>query len=79
MPCAGALIKYALALELTDAGFDASVLSEFRVRLITGQIEQVLLDSMLTLLQERCLLKARGYALAATRPTCWRPFGRSIG
>ena len=28
--------KYALALELTDAGFDASVLSEFRTRLIQG-------------------------------------------
>jgi transposase len=26
--------KYALALELTDPGFDASVLSEFRMRLI---------------------------------------------
>ena len=28
--------KYALALELTDPGFDASVLSEFRTRLIEG-------------------------------------------
>ncbi len=30
--------KYVLALELTDAGFDASVLSEFRTRLIVGKV-----------------------------------------
>ena len=30
--------KYALGLELTDPGFDASVLSEFRSRLIDGNI-----------------------------------------
>ena len=30
--------KYALALELTDAGFDASVISEFRTRLIAGKV-----------------------------------------
>jgi transposase len=52
--------KYALALELTDPGFDASVLSEFRDRLIASQAEQLLLDSMLTQLQQRGLLKARG-------------------
>jgi transposase len=38
--------KYALALELTDPGFDASVLSEFRDRLIAGQAE-LLLKSLL--------------------------------
>lgn len=52
--------KYALALELTDPGFDASVLSEFRTRLIQGKVEHLLLETMLTLLQERSLLKARG-------------------
>jgi transposase len=52
--------KYALALELTDAGFDASVLSEFRQRLITGATEALLLDTLLTRLHERGLLKARG-------------------
>jgi transposase len=31
--------KYALGLELTDAGFDFSVLSEFRRRLIAGGAE----------------------------------------
>jgi transposase len=52
--------KFALALELTDPGFDASVLSEFRLRLITGELEMHLLDTLLTLLQQRGLLQARG-------------------
>src|SRR5215216_4263228 len=52
--------KFALALDLTDPGFDASVLSEFRLRLITGELEMQLLDTLLTLLQERGLLQARG-------------------
>ena len=52
--------KYALGLELTDPGFDHTVLSEFRERLVAGNSEQVLLDTMLTLFQERGWLKARG-------------------
>jgi hypothetical protein len=32
--------KYALSLELTDTGFDHSVLSEFRSRLLEGKAEQ---------------------------------------
>lgn len=52
--------KYALGLELTDSGFDASVLCEFRKRLVQGESEQVLLDTMLTLFKERGWLKARG-------------------
>jgi transposase len=52
--------KYALALELTDPGFDASVLSEFRQRLVSESAEQLLLDTLLVNLQERGLLKARG-------------------
>jgi transposase len=52
--------KYALGLELTDPGFDYSVLSEFRTRLITGGVEHLLLETMLTYLQERGLLKGRG-------------------
>jgi transposase len=35
--------KYALGLELTDPGFDYSVLSEFRTRLIAGEGEHLLL------------------------------------
>ncbi len=52
--------KYVLGLELEDAGFDHSVLSEFRERLVSGQKEQVLLDELLRHLKERKLLKERG-------------------
>ncbi len=34
--------KYALSLELSDAGFNYSVLSEFRDRLIAGHAKQLL-------------------------------------
>jgi transposase len=52
--------KYLLGLELSDPGFDFSVLSEFRDRLLAGSTEVLLLDKLL----ERCralgYLKARG-------------------
>jgi transposase len=52
--------KYLLGLELTDPGFDFSVLSAFRARLLEGSAEELLLTRLL----ERCralgLLKARG-------------------
>lgn len=52
--------KYALALPLTDAGFDSSVLSEFRTRLLTGGAEALLFETMLTCVREKGLLKTRG-------------------
>jgi transposase len=52
--------KYALSLELTDPGFDHTVLSEFRTRLVAGQAEQLLLETLLSQLRARGLLKARG-------------------
>jgi transposase len=52
--------KYLLRLELADAGFDASVLVEFRARLIAGEAEQLLLETLLAWCRERQLLKARG-------------------
>jgi transposase len=52
--------KYVLRLELTDPGFDASVLSEFRTRLIAGAAEYLLFDTLLTWCRERHLIKARG-------------------
>ncbi len=52
--------KYALGLELTDPGFDFTLLSDFRKRLVQGGAEQVLLDAMLTLFKERGWLKERG-------------------
>jgi transposase len=52
--------KYVLRLELTDPGFDASVLSEFRTRLVEGGAECLLLDTVLAWCRERQLLRARG-------------------
>jgi len=52
--------KYALALELTDPGFDSSVLCEFRARLIAGSAERRLLDAVLDRCRDRGWLKARG-------------------
>jgi transposase len=52
--------KSLLSLELTDPGFDFSVLSEFRDRLLAGSAEELLLEKLL----ERCralgLLTAQG-------------------
>src|ERR671917_2016068 len=52
--------KYLLGLELTDPGFDASVLSEFRTRLVTGRAEALLFDTLLDLCRDRGLLARRG-------------------
>jgi transposase len=52
--------KYALALDLTDPGFDSSVLCEFRARLLAGSAEQRLLDAVLDCCRQRGWLKARG-------------------
>jgi transposase len=52
--------KYLLGLELTDAGFDASVLCEFRSRLLEHHAEERLLEKMLTLFEQKGWLKARG-------------------
>src|SRR4051794_22219895 len=51
--------KYALGLELTDPGFDFSVLCEFRARLITGGAEHLLLEAMLATCKAHGLVKAR--------------------
>jgi transposase len=47
-------------LPLEDPGFDYSVLSEFRTRLIQGEAEHLLLEPLLRRLEARDLLKARG-------------------
>jgi transposase len=52
--------KYLLGLELTDAGFDFSVLSEFRSRLLADGSEALLLDKLLGRCREMGLVKARG-------------------
>jgi len=62
--------KYALALELTDPGFDYSVLCEFRSRLLQSQAEQRLLETVLCLARERGWLKCQGRKKHAPVTVC---------
>ncbi len=66
--------KYLLALPLTDAGFDPSVLSEFRTRLVEDHAEYLLFDTLLSQFRAQGLLRSRGrqrsdstHVLAAVR------------
>ena len=66
--------KYALRLELSDPGFDFSVLSEFRTRLLAGEAEQRLLTTLLSVAKAHGWIQARGrqrtdstHVLAAVR------------
>jgi transposase len=66
--------KYALCLELEDPGFDASVLCEFRQRLLAAGAAARLFEALLGLAREAGLVKARGaqrtdstHVLAAVR------------
>ncbi|WP_275465846.1 IS1182 family transposase [Streptomyces noursei] len=54
--------KYALNLELTDPGFDHSVLSEFRDRLVAADGGQELFDRVLAAARASGLLRAGGRA-----------------
>ncbi|MFJ8848745.1 IS1182 family transposase [Streptomyces cyaneofuscatus] len=70
--------KYALALELADPGFDFSVLSEFRDRLVQADAGRRVLDGILTAAGEKGLLKTAGRArtdsthvLTAARDVVW--------
>ncbi|MGW3177618.1 IS1182 family transposase [Streptomyces sp. NPDC001153] len=70
--------KYALALELADPGFDFSVLSEFRDRLIEAEAGRRVLDGILAAAREKGLLKTAGRARtdsthvqSAARELCW--------
>ena len=51
--------KYALSLELDDDGFDFSVLSEFRQRLVTHEAGEKLFNHMLAHLADAGLLEGR--------------------
>ncbi len=59
--------KCLLGLDLTDSGFDASVLNGFRCRHVTSEAEALLFDTLLTLCRERGLMVNRA-ASAQTRP-----------
>jgi transposase len=52
--------KYALGLELTDPGFDHSVLSKFRARLVSHGLEEQVFDALLTALVDKGLIGAGG-------------------
>lgn len=51
--------KYMLGLSLEDAGFDYSVLSEFRQRLLAGEVETLLLEKLLERCEELGFLKGK--------------------
>src|SRR6266702_8023881 len=51
---------YALALPLDDPGFDYSILSDFRQRVLAAQAQDLLLEPILRLCRERGWLKPRG-------------------
>src|SRR5947207_2870284 len=51
---------YALALPLSDPGFDYSILSDFRQRLLAAQAQDLILEPILQLCRERGWLKPRG-------------------
>jgi transposase len=66
--------KYALGLGLKDAGFDYSILSPFRARLLAGGQESLLFDRIVERLKEQGLLKDKAqqrtdstHVLAAVR------------
>lgn len=52
--------KYLLSLPLSDSGFDFSVLSEFRARLVEQEQVEQLLNRLLQQAQAQELLKANG-------------------
>src|SRR5215204_3765952 len=52
--------KYALGMALGDPGFDASVLSEFRTRLVAHGLEERVLDLLLAVLRDKGLVAAGG-------------------
>ena len=52
--------KYALGLELTDPGFDATVLVEFRTRLNENDKAGLLFDALIDRLREAKLIRAKG-------------------
>ena len=66
--------KYALSLELTDAGFDFTLLHDFRERLLADDSAQRLLDTLLAACKARGWIRARStqrtdstHVLAAVR------------
>jgi len=66
--------KYLLGLELADPGFDFTLLTEFRTRLLTHEAKQRIFDHLVKTLSEQGWIKKRGvqrtdstHVLAAVR------------
>jgi transposase len=66
--------KYALSLELSDPGFDFTLLHDFRQRLLSHDGAQLMIDTLLDMCKERGWIKTRGkqrtdstYVVAAIR------------
>lgn len=55
-------LKYLLSLELEDPGFDFSILSRFRDRLVAGRAEARLLDTLVDRCRNLELIRTRGKA-----------------
>ena len=51
---------YALALPLDDPGFDYSILTDFRQRLLSAQAQDLILEPILQLCRERGYIRPRG-------------------
>ena len=62
--------KYALSLPLDDEGFDASILTDFRQRLVDHEAQDRLLEPILQVCRQRGWLKAGGNS-APIRPLSW--------
>ena len=65
--------KYALSLDMTDPGFDFSLLTEFRQRLLAGSAEELLLNRLLTVCKDRKWLKADGLQRSDATAAADRP------
>lgn len=78
--------KYALGRELTDTGFDFTVLARFRARLVEHGMERLVFDRLLEACREKGLVGAGGkqrsdstYVISAVRdPNRLEPAGESV-
>ena len=70
--------KYALSLELTDPGFDHTVLSEFRTRLVALTAQERFLEAVLTLCKEHGWRHPHVGVSGPIRPTFWPRSAPSI-
>lgn len=61
-------VKYLLGLDLSDPGFDFTVLSEFRSRLVEHQAERRLFELLVAKLSEQGYIKKRGIQRTDSTP-----------